>query len=64
MRSEGSGFSLGLCSPKVVSFSQLSATVCVRGFPQRRVRPEWSRKRVKLSRDAAITMAFSEKVSV
>ena len=68
------GLGVRLCSPKVVSMlatvrnrSPTTATVCVSAIssPQWRVRQEWSRKRVKLTRVAAVILkVFAAEVSV
>ena len=67
------GLGVRLCSRKVVSVSatvrnrsQATATVCVSAIssPQWRVRQEWSRKRVKLTRVAAVILVFAEEVSM
>ena len=67
------GLGVRLCSRKVVSVSATvrnrsptTATVCVSAIssPQWRVRQEWSRKRVKLTRVAAFILVFAAAVSV
>ena len=67
------GLEVRLCSRKVVSMlatvrnrPPTTATVCVSAIssPQWRVRQEWSRKRVKLTRVAAVILVFAAEVSV
>ena len=66
------GLGVGLCSKRLRLRPQPSATVRNRpqpsawgpeGSPQRRVRLEWSRKRVKLS-SGAVVLAFTQDLSV
>ena len=74
MRSEGSRFIWGSGGEAVFAEScvyvrnrpQPSATVCGSAIssPQWRVRQEWSRKRVKLTRVAAVILVFAEEVSM
>ena len=71
MRSEGSRFTLGVWGQgcvrqKLRLCPQPFATVCVRpvSSPQWGVRLEWSGQRVKLTRDAAVILAFAEEVFV
>ena len=67
------GLGVRLCSRKVVSMfatvrerPPATATVCGSAIssPQWRVRQEWSRKRVKLTRVAAVLLVFAEEVSM
>ena len=74
MRSEGSRFIWGSGGEAVFAEScvyvgnrsQTTATVCVSAIssPQWRVRQEWSQKRVKLTRVAAVILVFAAEVSV
>ena len=71
MRREGSRFIWGSGGEAVFAEScvyvgnrsQATATVCVSAIssPQWRVRQEWSRKRVKLTRVAAIILVFERR---
>ena len=74
MRSEGSRFIWGSGGEAVFAESCVyvgnrsrgTATVCGSAIssPQWRVRQEWSRKRVKLTRVAAVILVFAEEVSM
>ena len=61
MRSEGSRFTLGVWGPGCV---RPMLRLRSQPFANARMHLEWSRKCVKLTRDAAVILAFAEEVSV